>query len=343
MMMEISLLSPSLEKVWERFVASSPETTLAHELGWRNVVERAYHHTPVYLMAQQQGILCGLLPLFLIKSRIFGRMLATAPYLSFGGLLADNAATARALIDAADQLSVAQRARYLEIRGMTRADPRLSLKTKYCTAILRLAADPDVLWKDFESRARKAVRKAIKSRLQVERGHHLVEEFSEVISQHKQELGTPYHRTNFYRQILAEFPTQAEILMVRRDGQYLGGLLLVGAKDTVLPLYGGVLKQYHSYAAMSQLIWETIRYGCEHGFSYLDLGRSQWGSGTLLFKRQWGAVAYPLFYEYYLPKGGNIPDADPMNPRYRLAGVIWKRLPFCVAKALGPLIIRDIP
>ena len=341
--MEISLLSPSLEKVWERFVASSPETTLAHELGWRNVVARAYHHTPLYLMAQQKGILCGLLPLFLIKSRIFGRILATAPYLSFGGILADNAETARDLIDAANQIALAERAGYLEIRGMTRADQRLSLKAKYCTAILQLSPDPDELWKKFESRARKGVRKAIKSNLQVERGHHLVEVFAEVISQHKQELGTPFHRANFYRQILAEFPTQAEILMIHRDQHYLGGILLVGAKDTVLPLYGGVLKQYHSYSAMSQLIWETIRYGCEHGFSYLDLGRSQWESGTLMFKRQWGAVAYPLFYEYYLPKGGNVPDADPMNPRYHLASAIWRRLPLFAAKALGPFIIRDIP
>jgi serine/alanine adding enzyme len=94
---------------------------------------------------------------------------------------------------------------------------------------------------------------------------------------------------------------------------------------------------------MTLLIWETIRYGCEHGFSYLDLGRSQWGSGTLMFKRQWGAMTYPLFYEYYLPKGGSLPDADPMNPRYHLASAIWKRLPFFAVKALGPFIIRDIP
>jgi FemAB-related protein (PEP-CTERM system-associated) len=343
MMMDISLLKPGLEKQWDQFIASAPEATLAHELGWRNVVERTYHHTPFYLMAHQKGILCGLLPLFLIKSRIFGRIFATAPYLSFGGLLARNAETARQLIDATEQISLAERAKYVEIRGMTRADERLFLKDKYCTAILRLAPDPDTVWRKFESRARKAVRKAIKSALQVESGHHLVEIFAEVISEHKRELGTPFHRANLYRHILAEFPSRAEILMVHHEGRYLGGLLLVGSKDTLLPLYGGVLKQYHSYSAMSLLIWETIRYGCEHGFSSLDLGRSQWGSGTLLFKRQWAAMAYPLFYEYYLPKGGSLPDVDPMNPRYQLASAVWKRLPFWAVKALGPFIIQDIP
>jgi serine/alanine adding enzyme len=342
-MMEISLIAPNREKQWDHFVSSSPQATIAHELGWRHVVERTYHHVPYYLMALQEGIVCGVLPLFLIKSRIFGRMLVTPPYLSFGGLLANHAETARQLIDAAEQVSITERVRCLEIRGMTRADERLSLKDKYCTAILQLAPDPEILWKKFENRARKAVRKAMKLELQVERGHHLVEVFAKVITQHKQELGTPFHHRDLYRHILAEFPSQAEILMVHRSGKYLGGLLLVGSKDTVLPLYGGVLKRYHGYSPMSLLIWEIIRYGCEHGFNYLDLGRSQWGSGTLMFKRQWGAMAYPLFYEYHLPKGGSLPDADPTNARFQLASAIWKRLPFCAAKALGPFIIRDIP
>jgi FemAB-related protein (PEP-CTERM system-associated) len=341
--MAVSLLTPSQEKHWDHFVACSPQATLGHNLGWRNVVERTYHHTPYYLTAQQQGVVCGLLPLFLIKSRIFGHILVTSPYLSFGGLLAGHAEIVKQLIDAAKQVALAEKARYVEVRGMTRTDERFFLKEKYCTAILPLVPDPAILWKKFENRARKAVRKAIRSEVQVERGHHLVKVFAEVISQHKQELGTPFHRVNFYRHILAEFSSQAEILMVHRNGQYVGGLLLVGIRNTVLPLYGGVLKQYHSYSAMSLLIWETIRYGCEHGFSYLDLGRSHWGSGTLMFKRQWGAIAYPLFYEYYLPKGGVLPDTDPMNPKFHLASAIWKRLPFFAVKALGPFVIRDIP
>jgi FemAB-related protein (PEP-CTERM system-associated) len=342
-MMEISLLTPSQEKQWNHFVASSPQATLGHELGWRNAVERTYHHTPYYLMALQEGTVCGMLPLFLINSRIFGRILATSPYLSFGGLLAGNSEAARQLVDAADRLFLAERAGYLEIRGTTRADERLFLKDKYCTAILQLASDPDTLWKKFENRARKAVKKAVRSELQVERGHHLVEAFAEVISQHKQELGTPFHRVTLYRHILDEFASQAEILMVHRHGQYLGGLLIVGSKETIFAWVGGALKRYHHYAPMSLLIWETIRYGCEHGFSYLDLGRSQWGSGTLMFKRQWGAIASPLFYEYYLPKGGNLPDVDPTNARYRLASAIWKRLPFWTAKAWGPFVIRGVP
>jgi hypothetical protein len=51
----------------------------------------------------------------------------------------------------------------------------------------------------------------------------------------------------------------------------------------------------------------------------------------------------PLFYEYHLAAGESLPNVDPTNPSFRWAIALWKRLPVFAAKALGPLIIRDIP
>jgi len=341
--MDVVLLTPDREKAWERFVEASPRATFAHLLGWRNVVERTYRHIPSYLMVARGEAVAGVLPLFLIRSPFFGRFLVTAPYLSHGGLLAEDEEVTRALIRAARELARREDARYVEIRGLSKVNQGLLLKDKYCTFLLPLSSDPEALWAKLEGRARKAVRKALKSGLLVERGHHLVEAFAAVMSRHMRDLGTPFHRTAFYRNILAQFPSQSEILMVRSEGRYVGGVLFVTFQDTVLPLYGGALTEFRTFSPMSLLIWEIIRYGCERGFASVDLGRSRWGSGTFFFKRQWGAQPFPLFYEYHLADGVKMPDMDPANPRFRLAIAVWRRLPLFAAKALGPLIIRDIP
>lgn len=340
--MDVNLLGNDREVDWQRYLQTSPQATFGHELGWRNVVEKTYQHTPYYLIATEGQSVEGLLPLFLIKSPIFGRFLATAPYLSYGGLLAKDPTTAGALVDAARQLARTKRVRYVEIRGLQQVGQALDLKDKYCTLVLPLTSDAEALWERFEGRARKAVKKALRSDLSVVWGHHLVESFAEVISQHMRTLGTPFHQLDFYRNILVEFPNQAEIFMVCHGGQYLGGVLLVTSKDTMFPLYGGVLTQYRSVSPMSLLIWEMIRYGCEKGFGCLDFGRSQWDSGTFLFKRQWGAQPVPLFYEYHLTHGRELVDMDPHNPKFRLPIAIWKRLPLAMTKVLGPYIIRDI-
>src|SRR5882724_8480982 len=97
--------SPLIRRKTGSALWMSPQASLTHALGWRNVVEKTYHHLPYHLMAVERESVRGVLPLFLIRSRIFGRFLATAPYLSYGGLLADEEEVARALVEAAKELA----------------------------------------------------------------------------------------------------------------------------------------------------------------------------------------------------------------------------------------------
>jgi serine/alanine adding enzyme len=342
--MDVVLLTRDWEEAWQRFVEASPQATLAHLLGWRNVVQKTYHHTPYYLMSLDGHAIKGVLPLFFIRSPLFGRLLVTAPYLSYGGLIEDHESAGAALVERARQLAREQKAKYLELRGLERVGRGLVLKEKYCTFLLSLDVGPDVLWKRFEGgRVRTAVRKALNSGLIVERGLHLQESLAEVMSRHMRDLGTPFHRLSFYQCIAEELPHHSEILMAKYNGRYIGAVLLVSCKDTIYWLHGAGLREYRSLAPVSLLVWEAIRSSCERGFAYFDFGRSRWDSGTFFFKRQWRAQPVPLYYEYHLTSGGNIPDMDPTNASFRWAIAFWKRLPMFAAKALGPWIIRDLP
>jgi hypothetical protein len=168
--MDVVLLTSDREKDWQRFVEDSRHASLAHSLGWRNVVEKTYRHVPVYLMAIDGQMRAGVLPLFLIRSPFFGRFLVTASYLSYGGLLSNDDRAGSALIRAAREVATEQKAKYVEVRGLSRIGQGLLLKDKYCTFLLPLSAGSDVLWQRFEGgRARKVVRKALKSGLIIER------------------------------------------------------------------------------------------------------------------------------------------------------------------------------
>jgi serine/alanine adding enzyme len=344
MTMEVVPLTRELEGAWERFVDASPQATLGHLLGWRNVVQKTYHHTPYYLLARDGQAVKGLLPLFLIRSPLFGRFLVTAPYLSYGGLIEDNERAGNALVEKARQIAREQRAKYIEFRGLQRVGRGLLLKEKYCTFLLSLEIGPDVLWKRFEGgRVRTAVRKALKSGLIVEKGLHLQGVFADIMSRHMRDLGTPFHRHRFYQNIAEEFPHHSEILMAKYNHRYVGAILLLSFKDTVYWLHGAGLREYRGFGPVSLLVWEAIRSSCERGFAHFDFGRSRWDSGTSFFKRQWRAQPFPLFYEYHLISGRNLPDMDPTNASFGRAIAFWKRLPVFAAKALGPLIIKDIP
>ena len=107
-------------------------------------------------------------------------------------------------------------------------------------------------------------------------------------------------------------------------------------------LYAATLREYNCYALNSLLYWEIIRYGCEKGFKYFEMGRSHLNQGTYDFKRRWGSKIIPLHYEYLLGKKKEIPYLNPANKNFRLAIEVWKKLPVPLTTFLGSRIIGDI-
>ena len=89
--MEITELQSEGEKAWDSYVLNSNSSTFYHQIGWRNVVEKTYKHKPVYLIAkeEEEGEIKGVLPLFLMKSMIFGKKPVSVPFAPYGGACAE--------------------------------------------------------------------------------------------------------------------------------------------------------------------------------------------------------------------------------------------------------------
>jgi len=82
--MEIEELKKNDEFYWDEYVRKSDRSTFYHQIGWKNVIERSYKHKPIYLIAKDNGEIKGLLPLFLLQSRIFGNRLISVPFGPYG-------------------------------------------------------------------------------------------------------------------------------------------------------------------------------------------------------------------------------------------------------------------
>src|SRR6266853_6403986 len=92
----VSLLEPGEEPAWDAFVREHPGSTFFHLSGWRRVIERAFRHRTFYLLAQQRGEICGVLPLTQVRSMLFGNPLISNAFCMHGGPVAvDERATNR--------------------------------------------------------------------------------------------------------------------------------------------------------------------------------------------------------------------------------------------------------
>ena len=72
--MEIAELRTGEEDAWDSYVYESDASTFYHQIGWRNVVEKTYGHKPRYLVAREGDAIVGVLPMFLMESKVFDLM-----------------------------------------------------------------------------------------------------------------------------------------------------------------------------------------------------------------------------------------------------------------------------
>ena len=88
--------------------------------------------------------------------------------------------------------------------------------------------------------------------------------------------------------------------------------------------------------------WELMRRACERGVRVFDYGRSKRDTGSFAFKHNWGFDPAPLAYEFLLLDRAQVPQNNPLNPKYRAFIAVWKRIPRFAANAIGPHIVRGL-
>src|SRR5690606_3342426 len=113
-----------------------------------------------------------LLPLAFVRGPLFGRFLVGLPYLNYGGVLADDDAAARSLIDRAVGLADGLGARQLELRHEGAVEhPRLCRHPGAKVNVRRpLPATAEELWDGLGPGVRNQVRKGRKNGLEVRWG-----------------------------------------------------------------------------------------------------------------------------------------------------------------------------
>lgn len=307
-------------------------------------MQRTYGYRAPYLLAKDAGRIEGVLPLFHVKSRILGDYVTSL----YRGLCTQNSSAARMLIERAKEITIASDARYLVLRDSEEewAGELVSVYD-HCTMIRDLPSQTDALWKSLDGRLRRHIRIALKSDLEVcTGGEEQLEDFYTVLSTFLRDKGTPAFSLAFLRNIAEVLGDLLLISRVRWQGQSIAAAASFLFRDTIFGAWGGALYPYMQRRPNHMIYWHYMRYGCEHGFRHIDLGRSQRGSGQYEFKKGWGAKPRPLYQQYFLNRLEAVSDMSAQAEggyKYRLFTQLWRRLPLPLARWLGPQIRRHLP
>jgi FemAB-related protein (PEP-CTERM system-associated) len=324
---------------WDAFVEACPEATFFHLSGWKDLIENALGHRAWYLYAEQGGRITAVLPLAEIKSRLFGHSLASLPFCVYGGIAGD-ATAAAALETAADELARELGVDYLEYRNVRPRHENWPRQSLYATFRKPILLDAQANLQAIPRKQRAMVRKGIKHGLRSEIDSD-VDRFFALYSDNMHRHGTPVLPKRFFARLQERFGEACEVLtVIGPAGRPLSSVLSFYFRDEVLPYYAGDDFAARELAANDFKYWELMRRACARGCKVFDYGRSKAGTGPFSFKKNWGFEPEPLSYEYRLYEGDEVPQKNPLNPKYRAFIALWRRLPLPLANVLGPPLAR---
>jgi FemAB-related protein (PEP-CTERM system-associated) len=329
---------------WNDFVAQHPAGTLFHDARWAKIVNGVVRRRPFHLMAEDDAGVCGVLPLFQVRSPLTGRCLVSSPCSVYGGILARDGAVRTAIVERLRQLVREQGFAYAELRQHADAPADAPRSDLYVTFIRDLPQEADDCLLMIPRKSRATTRQARdRHGLVFVEGWNLFDTFYELFVLNKRSLGSPSYSRAFFLNFFDYFADEVVLHGVQHAGRVIGAVMSFVWKDTLLAYYSGARQECEQTGAMNFLYWKLMEYATLRGLKKFDFGRSRAETGAYHFKRNMGFEPTPLPYWFVLGEKGQLPNVNPGNPRFHRIEELWSKLPMPLVKWVGPRLMRFLP
>ncbi|HYI41542.1 MAG TPA: FemAB family XrtA/PEP-CTERM system-associated protein [Allosphingosinicella sp.] len=338
------LADPAERARIDSYVAEHPDSVFFHRPQWSLAVERGCGQRGHYLVAERPGgALAGCLPLTDIRSALFGRALVSTGFGTGGGVIADGAAAAEALLAAAAGLSDRLGCATLELRGGDYPEGFAVRDDVYVGFAMDLPKDEAAILKSIKRRHR-GVRRARELELGVRVGAGAADrsDFFRVFGESMRNLGSPVFPPRLFGAMLDLFGDDSDIVTIFNGSEPVASVLNFYFKGIVHPYWGGGTIAARDCFASELMYFETMCNAARRGCTRFDFGRSKVGTGNHSFKTNWGMDPEPLRYGVRTAPGAAARDINPLSPRNRLKVEAWKKLPLWVSNRLGPVLARGL-
>jgi hypothetical protein len=341
--MIVEAIIPQTDPRWMAFVDSHPQSLIFHHPLWMKTLEDAYGYRQASLACIDGGAVVAVLPMLEVRSRLTGRRAVSLPFSDQSAFLTTSDAAPAVLFAWCEEHRAAKGWKYVEFRGSGPAGA-WGVSAEYVLHRIALGPDPAAVFKTFDKKGNALSAKRFeKSEGRIERrtDPEAMREFMRLNYATRKKHGVPPQPDKFFesfqRNLLAH--GLGFVSLARLNEQTIAA--------SVFLQYHGVV--YHKYNASDErhllirpnqgLLWDAIRWGCEHGYRVMDLGRSDLdGEGLIKYKRGWGSEELRIAY-YRVPAPAAVAAR---GKRPDLFAPLVRALPMPVFKWVGRVLYEHV-
>jgi CelD/BcsL family acetyltransferase involved in cellulose biosynthesis len=304
-------IDPRRDDRWDRYVRSHPNATVYHLSAWAEILHRAYGYRPHYLAltSATRGELEGVLPLIRSRGILSGSRLRSLPVVNSGGPLAADAASTKALLEAAcDRAERGIKLLMVRTRqpGLHELMPRLESKWAnpvWVTPLPEPGGADLAAWKKHSRNLYRSVNKALAAGLsfrEAEGEQDLRRWYTLYLATMRKRAVLPrtWRQLETTRRLL-EVAGEFRLFVVEQDGRMVAGVVTHPFGDTVELVYNGSDPASLELRPNHLLNWGVLQWASERGYRFLDFGEAQEGGPLANFKAQFKAAPVTDYrYDY---------------------------------------------
>jgi len=189
--------------------------------------------------------------------------------------------------------------------------PKISVEWKVkdefeSTNILELEnKDYEDIWKNYKQSTRRAVRKALKSGLEIREGTSLddFKAFHDIYTmeaEQKWDLKTPKIPFKLCKNLYKYGSDHVKLTLAIKDDEVIGGLIDLWYSKTVYNFMSAFLPEYGTFNPVSLLFNESIKHASQEGYKSYNFGPSGSLKNLIRYKQGFGAETVEIYrYKVY--------------------------------------------
>ena len=324
---------------WDQFVNQQGAHPF-HLTVFKKIIESAIGCQSIYLYAEDDTGIKAVLPLFEMKSLLFGHALISVPFCVYGGGLGDKQAV-KALIEQSILLGEEKKVDYIDLRSQDEPIDMGWSQTLYVYFKKPLCETHEENLSQIPRKQRAVIRKAEQNGLRAVFETN-INTFYDLYAASLRNLGTPVLGKSYFETMKSKLRENCEVLTVYHEQTPLTSVMSFLHQDTIFPYYGGGSTQARQWGANDFMYHRLMQSATERGFKQFDFGRSKIDSGSYRFKKHWGFEPKPLHYSIIPICAKKPPNLNPNNPKYQFVIKLWQKMPVSLTKIVGPFIARSL-
>ena len=341
-MPRVTGVDPLDYECWDKWLLNTPGCSFFHTSQWADVLSKAYNYRPVYFTVFGEEKLSAVLPLMEVKSFLTGTRGVALPFTDYCEPIAADKEQFQELFAAAVALGKKHRWRYLELRGGETFFDKTEHSEWHYVHTIDLGKTGTATFSDS---TRRNIKKAEKQNLDVviSASEDVLQVFCRLNALTRRYHGLPPQPRRFFQYVHDRILSQnmGFIVLASLRGEAIAANVYFTFGDQILYKYGASDRAFQHLRASNLVMWEAIKWGCNHGYRSLCLGRTEPDNeGLRQFKAGWGAQERLIrYYRYDLRKDVFFKTPDIVRPFHKK---IFGRLPIPILNMLGKILYRHM-